>query len=85
MASAWVADGIRKKFDHLRASMNERVRRHRAAAEAMALPRGGITLVALATGLSRTRIRTGIAELKAQDNSCPATARFLAFRRTLLS
>jgi len=72
MDSALVADGIRKKFERLRASMNERVCRHWAAAEAMALPHGGITLVALATGMSRTRIRTGIAELKAQDNSSPA-------------
>jgi len=38
----------------------------------MALPHGGITLVALATGMSRTRIRTGIAELKAQGDSAPA-------------
>ena len=67
-----MAEGIRKKFEHLRGSMNERVRRHWAAAEAMALPHGGITLVALATGMSRTRIRTGIAELKAQGDSAPA-------------
>ena len=72
MDASLLAEGIRKKFEHLRGSMNERVRRHWAAAEAMALPHGGITLVALATGMSRTRIRTGIAELKAQGDSAPA-------------
>ena len=71
MDTAFVAEGIRKKFESLRGSMNERVSRHWAAAEAMVLPHGGITLVSLATGMSRTRIRTGIAELKAQGDSTP--------------
>jgi hypothetical protein len=44
--------------------MNERMRRHWAACEAMTLQRGGVTLVAQATGLSRTTIWTGLRELQ---------------------
>jgi hypothetical protein len=44
--------------------MTERMRRHWAASEALALPRGGLTLVAQATGLSRTTIWSGIHELR---------------------
>jgi hypothetical protein len=44
--------------------MNERMRRHWAACEAMTLPRGGVTLVAQATGLSRTTIWAGLRELR---------------------
>jgi len=58
-----VAEGIRQKFKRLRPSLNERVRRHWAASEAMALARGGISVVARATGMSRNTIRAGIAEL----------------------
>jgi len=62
-----VAEGIRKKFESLRSSMNERVTRHWSAAEATALGYGGIAVVARATGVSLNRIRTGIAELASQD------------------
>src|SRR6185436_16487762 len=47
--------------------MNERMRRHWAACEAMTLPRGGVTLVAQATGLSRTTIWAGLRELQHSD------------------
>ena len=67
-----IAEGIRKKFESLRSSMNERVTRHWAAAEATALGYGGIALVARATGVSLNRIRTGIAELAWQDPLTPA-------------
>jgi hypothetical protein len=44
--------------------MDERVRRQWAAAEAMSLGRGGVTLVASATGLARNTIAAGIGELE---------------------
>jgi hypothetical protein len=44
--------------------MDERLRRRWAATEADSLGRGGITLVARATGLSRTTIQAGLAELR---------------------
>ena len=62
-------EGIPRKFRSLLPSMNERVRRHWAAAEATAIGRGGIALVARATGLSRTTIRTGMRQLKTREDS----------------
>jgi Rhodopirellula transposase DDE domain len=55
---------IRTKFAALRPQMTERLRRHWAAAEAMALGRGGITAGSGATGMSRTTITQGIRELR---------------------
>jgi transposase len=55
---------IQAKFNALSTIMDERVRRRWAAAEADSLGRGGITLVARATGLSRTTIQAGLAELR---------------------
>ena len=57
-------EAVRRKFELLRPLMNERLRRHWAACEAQSLPRGGITLVAQATGLSRTTIWAGLRELR---------------------
>src|SRR4051812_11165784 len=57
-----IVEAVRRKFELLGPLMNERMRRHWAAAEAMALPRGGVTLVAEATGLSRTTICAGLRE-----------------------
>src|SRR6266699_1588179 len=60
---------VRRKFDLLRPLMNERMRRHWAACEAMTLPRGGVTLVAQATGLSRTTIWAGLRELRHPEDA----------------
>ena len=54
---------IESKFNALVGDLDERGRRRWAATEAMALGRGGITTVSLATGLSDRTIRTGIQEL----------------------
>ncbi|MBV8607818.1 MAG: ISAzo13 family transposase [Singulisphaera sp.] len=43
--------------------LHEKAQRHWAACEARALGRGGISLVAAATGISRPTIRRGLAEL----------------------
>jgi hypothetical protein len=59
---------VQEKYKLLSATMTERMRRHWAAAEALALPRGGISLVAEATGLSRTTITAGIRELRQPDS-----------------
>jgi len=55
---------VRRKFELLCPLMNERMRRHWAACEALTLQRGGIALVARATGLSRTTIWAGLRELQ---------------------
>jgi Rhodopirellula transposase DDE domain len=54
---------IQQKFNALSTIMDERMRRRWAAAEANSLGRGGIAMVARATGLSRTTIQAGRAEL----------------------
>ena len=63
MAVARVIQSIRRKFRALRPGMDERLRRQWAAAEARELGRGGVTAVALATGMSRTTITAGRREL----------------------
>jgi hypothetical protein len=55
---------IRAKFESLRPFLDERRRRLWAAAEAVALGRGGVTAVALATGLGRNTIHAGVRELR---------------------
>lgn len=55
---------LRQKYEWLSSVMNEKVQRQWAAAEALTRPRGGISLVAQATGLSRTTIAAGIRELR---------------------
>lgn len=55
---------IQSKYEALRAGMNEAVRRRWAAAEARALGRRGIRLVAQATGLSLPTVRRGMRELR---------------------
>ena len=60
---------IRRKFQALTMVMDERMRRQWAAAEAMALPWGGISCVANATGISRTTILAGIRELRIQESA----------------
>ena len=56
--------GIKKRFSALSRLLDERSRRLVAGAESLALPRGGISAVSRATGISRPAIRQGIAELK---------------------
>lgn len=56
-------DPIRIRFNKLAWTLDERMRRLFAAAEASALGRGGITRVAQATGVSRRAIHVGLQEL----------------------
>ena len=55
---------VRRKFRCLRRVLDERARRLWAAAEAKALGRGGPTVVAKATGMSRSTIYQGLRELQ---------------------
>jgi hypothetical protein len=65
--------GIRAKFEQLRSVMDERVTRLWAASEAQALGRGGIVAVVEATGISKSRIRAGIADLEEHRLAPPTT------------
>jgi hypothetical protein len=66
MSDTRILETVRSKFQQLDPVMNERMRRLWAAAEALSLPRGGITLVSQATGMSRTTIWSGVRELRRQ-------------------
>jgi transposase len=55
---------IKQRFTQLKGWLDERSRRLWAAAEATAHGRGGISLVARASGISRRAIAVGVAELK---------------------
>ena len=57
---------IAKKFKMLAGTFNKRQRRLWAASEAMSVGRGGASMVARATGMSRTTIHCGIKELAGQ-------------------
>src|SRR4051812_48066166 len=71
MDKAKIMEAVRAKFDLLRPLMTERLRRHWAACEARSLGRGGITLVAQATGLSRTTITSGLRQLQQPLDDLP--------------
>jgi hypothetical protein len=72
MANLEMVETIREKYLRLLPVMGERMRRHWAAAEALALGRGGLSAVAKATGLSRTTLRQGVKELEQPAASGPA-------------
>lgn len=57
---------IKRRFELLAGELNERTRRTVAAAEALAIGRGGISAGSRATGVSRQAIRQGIKELQEQ-------------------
>jgi transposase len=61
-----VADiaAITARYESLKTLLDERSRRLLAAAESQAVGKGGISVVAKATGISRPVIRQGIADLK---------------------
>ena len=63
MQDAIIIAAIEGKYIELLDDLDERGRRRWAAVEARALGHGGITAVALATGLSDRTIRTGLKEL----------------------
>jgi hypothetical protein len=63
MTSEETVSLLRQKYQALAPLMDERVLRRWAATEAQALGWGGTAAVAEATGLSRTTIRSGIAQL----------------------
>jgi hypothetical protein len=71
MEKAAIIEAVRNKFELLSPLLNERLRRQWAACEALTLPRGGVSLVAQATGISRTTIWAGTRELRAQADLPP--------------
>ena len=58
-------EGLRARYERMAPFLDERGRRLFAASEALALGHGGVTAVSAATGMARSTINRGIAELKA--------------------
>src|SRR5512135_2004148 len=83
MATSALLATVRQKYEALAPLLHEKAQRRWAACEARALGRGGISLVAAATGLSRPTIHRGLAELNfspdASENAEPKRTRI---RRT---
>jgi Rhodopirellula transposase DDE domain len=63
MTDPRIVEWIRSKFGSLCTELPERARRFWAAVEAASLGHGGVSAVAEATGMARTTIRRGLAEL----------------------
>jgi hypothetical protein len=58
---------IRLRFEALAPVLDERARRRFAAAEAMSAGRGGVSAVTRATGVARSTIGRGLAELRSGE------------------
>jgi len=72
-----MVSSVKMKYDQLGSMMDERLKRHWAACEALALGYGGVTAVSRITGLSRSTIRKGIAEV---HGAMPELAREIGTR-----
>jgi len=72
-----VADvaAITARFEALKTVLDERSRRLLAAAESQAIGKGGISIVARATGISRPVIRQGLTDLKEPTSLAPGRVR----------
>jgi len=68
-------DEIKQRFSQLEAWLDERTRRLWAAAESAAHGRGGISLVARASGVSRRAIAVGLVELQSKPDRSQRTRR----------
>lgn len=64
MGAAEAEQAVAERYEALRSVMDERVRRYWAGAEALTLGRGGVSVVARATGLSRMTVRAGREEAR---------------------
>jgi hypothetical protein len=60
-------EAIRARFEAFSPHLNERARRLFAASEAHAAGRGGVAAVAAATGVARSTIGRGLAELRSSE------------------
>ena len=75
MPDAGLIDTTHRKFTAVMMDLDERGTRRWAADEAMAIGRGGITVVAAATGLARSTIQNGVKELKSPRTLDPGRQR----------
>src|SRR5881398_2608632 len=71
MDNLLLLDQIRTRYHLVAPTLDERARRAVAAAEALTVGRGGISLVARATGLARDTIRRGLQEHRGERPPAP--------------
>jgi len=79
-----ILDWLRVKYKAMESTPNERSRRRWVAVEAASLGRGGISAVALATGVSRNTIRVGLTELADEESGSTRVRRSGGGRRRLI-
>ena len=72
MADTYLVESLRRKYQTLSPLLNERQRRLWAALEAGEIGWGGVTAVALATGLSQTTIGIGLREVRGDPDQSAA-------------
>jgi hypothetical protein len=82
MTDPAVLASLRRRYESLTPVLNERIRRLWAATEAREIGWGGVTTVALATGLSPTTIGAGLQELRASAVGPTAGSSSLRIRRS---
>jgi Rhodopirellula transposase DDE domain len=66
---------IRKRYGELAPALDEQGRRRFAASEALALGRGGVSLMARITGLTRPTIYRGISDIRNKRSAGPGRTR----------
>ena len=76
---------IEAKYQALCERLDEAALRLWAATEARSLGRGGVSLVAKATGLSRTTIHAGLSELNAPVSAGEQGVQLVSFKLVLLA
>lgn len=74
MVGGGVEEVLTRKFSRVLPQLDERQRRVLLGAEAEAIGRGGVTIVARAAGVSRPTVRKGMAELTG-DSTAPGRVR----------
>lgn len=75
MIAAPVVEGVRQKYQLLKAELDERGRRLWAASESLVLGHGGVKAVVEATGLAENTVRRGRQELRAPLATRPTPVR----------
>ena len=75
MIRAAQARAIRKRYKEVAPVLDEQGRRRFAAAEALALGRGGVSLMARITGLARPTIYRGIFDIRNKSSAGPGRTR----------
>jgi len=81
MKNVTLTEQLQQKYRSLNPIMDERMRRQWAATEALSIGWGGVTAVALATGMSRNTVDAGIQEIRIRTNKADSILESQRIRR----